>query len=80
VCQQNLLHALEATITAASTPEVEIKTNKLREASAKIDMMRLLFRLAKDNKAISNQAYLDLESHLHEAGRMLGGWLKSLRS
>lgn len=78
VCQQNLLMGLEAVITAASTPDARIKADHLRTASAKLDLMRLLVRLAKDTKCINNQAYLQLESQLHEAGRMLGGWLKSL--
>ena len=73
-----LLTCLELIITAASTPSAPIKIENLRQASAKLDLLRLLIRLAKDCKCISNQAYLAHESQLHEAGRMLGGWLKSL--
>ena len=51
---------------------------KLREASAKIDVLKLLVRLSKDGKALSNGQYLDVESRLHETGKMLGGWIKSL--
>lgn len=77
--QTQLLTALELVISAASTNQLEIKYKYLQSASAKIDLLRLLIRLAKDCKCLSNQAYLELESQLHEAGRMLGGWLKSIK-
>ena len=78
-CQTNLLDVLEAVVTAAGTPSIDIKLERLQTASAKLDIMRLLVRLAKDCKCISNQSYLELESKLHEAGRMLGGWLRSIK-
>lgn len=77
-CQQHLLTLLEAVIVAASSSQKETKAAQLQIASAKLDLLRLLVRLAKDNKCLSNQAYLKVESQLHEVGRMLGGWRKSL--
>lgn len=76
--QTHLTSAIEAVVTAASTSEPGVKKDQLRIASAKLDLLRLLTRLAKDTKCVSNPAYLELESQLHESGRMLGGWLKSL--
>ncbi len=64
---------------AANSSEAEFKVQQLRRASAKLDLLRLLIRLSKDCKCLTNQAYQELESQLHEAGRMLGGWLKSLQ-
>jgi hypothetical protein len=78
-CQDYLLALIEAVITAAGTSEPAIKRDQLQTASAKLDLLRLLFRLAKDCKCLANKDYLSLESSLHEAGRMLGGWRKSLR-
>ena len=79
VVQTQLLNSLEGVITAASTNQAEIKVKYLQMVSAKIDLLRLLIRLAKDCRCMSNKDYLDLESNLHEIGRMLGGWIKSLR-
>jgi len=76
--QQQLLDAIEAVIIAASSSDTATKTKYLRVASAKLDLLRLFTRLAKDCKCLDNKSYLQLESQLHEAGRMLGGWLKSL--
>jgi four helix bundle protein len=77
-CEQQILTAIEAVMTAAAISNKETKLQWLRKASAKLDLLRLLIRLSKDCECLSNQAYLQLESELHEAGKMLGGWIKSL--
>lgn len=69
---------MEAIVSATAARQPGIKAEYLRTASAKLDLLRMLFRLAKDCKCLDNKAYLELESQLHEAGRMLGGWIKSL--
>ena len=73
-----LLDATELLISAASTSNVEDKMTNLQLASAKVDLTKLLVRLSKDTKSISNTQYLQAESRLIDAGKMLGGWLKSL--
>lgn len=77
-CEQQLLAAIEAIVAAAAISNKETKLSLLRKASAKLDLLRLLIRLSKDCECLSNQAYLQLESQLHEIGKMLGGWIKSL--
>jgi len=77
--QSQLLAALEGVISAASVSQPEVKNRYLRAVSAQIDLLRLLIRLAKDCRCISNQSYLELESQLHEIGRMLGGWLRFIK-
>lgn len=78
VIQTELLAMMEAVVTVAAASDVEVKKEHLRVASAKLDLLRLQIRLAKDCKCLTNPVYLGLESQLHEIGRMLGGWLKSL--
>lgn len=73
-----LLDVVELLIGSAATSEASIKAVNLHTASAKIDLIKLLVRLAKDTKCISNDQYLQVESRLIDAGKMLGGWLKSL--
>ena len=77
-CSKQLLCVLETIFVAAALLNGAEKTTRLREASGKIDTLKLLVRLAKDCKCISNSQYLDMESRLHEAGKMLGGWIKSM--
>jgi hypothetical protein len=69
---------MEVVIAAAATSEPQVKLKYLRVASSKLDLLRMLIRLAKDCQCLDNKAYLGLESQLHEIGRMLGGWLKTL--
>ena len=46
--------------------------------SADLDMLRVFLRLAFDVK-ILDQKYVAIQQALDEIGRMLGGWLKSVR-
>ncbi len=78
VMQTELLDLMEAVVTAANTAKPETKKERLSVASTKLDLLRLMVRLSKDCKCVDNKTYLALESQLHEIGRMLGGWLKSL--
>lgn len=76
--QTELLSLIETIITAATLSDQQQKRTQLTIASAKLDVLRLLIRLAKDCKCLTNEAYLDLESQLNDIGKMIGGWLKSL--
>jgi hypothetical protein len=77
-CSRHLLTVLELLLAAASMTNMLEKSTKLKEVSAKFDALKLLIRLAKDCKCITNVQYLKVESQLIDAGKMLGGWMKSL--
>ncbi len=49
----------------------------LQKASAKLDVLKVFIRLAKDTQSLDNRKYLQLEQPLVEIGKMLGGWLKA---
>lgn len=49
------------------------------EASLNIDLLKILIRLCKEVKVLDDKKYLKLQKKLQEIGKMLGGWLKSLR-
>jgi four helix bundle protein len=51
----------------------------LDQAAVKLDLIKLIVRLAQDLKAMPTNKYLFLEEKLQEIGRMLGGWIKSLK-
>lgn len=61
----------------ASRKKGQNKVLLLQETSAKLDVLKILIRLAKDIQALDNKKYLQLEQLLQEVGRMLGGWLKA---
>jgi hypothetical protein len=52
------------------------KAETLREASGRLDALRITLRLGKHLGFVSNGGYADLAKGAEEVGRMLGGWLK----
>ncbi len=55
------------------------KKEKLILASNKLDLIKILIRLAYDIKAIDQKGYITLEEMLQEIGKMLGGWIRSIK-
>ena len=71
------LDFLECLIYASRT-ERKNKFNHLETAAMKLDLLKLLLRLAEDTKSIPTKRYLSLSKKLQEIGKMLGGWIRSL--
>lgn len=51
----------------------------LEAASAKLNLLRLIIRLMKDSGTLQSKQYIRLQEIIDEVGRMLGGWLRSIR-
>ena len=77
-CGTTLLKLLEYTLGASGAKDKTLKIKFLTEASIKLDLLKLLVRLAKDCGCLQNKSYLELQSKLHIIGKMLGGWIKSI--
>lgn len=56
------------------------KTEIMQNVSSKIDLLKILIRLAYDNKDLKTASYLNLQENLQEIGRMAGGWLRYLKN
>ena len=76
--ENNLLEILELLFLANSKRDAG-KLPTLYEVDTKLQMMKMLIRLAYDVKAISQPRYLSLQKDLQEIGKMLGGWIKSIK-
>jgi hypothetical protein len=76
--EEYLLNFLELVLIAVSLDKLR-KVKTLEEASSKLDVLKVLFRLARELKILDNKKYLLLEEKTQRIGRMLGGWLKSLQ-
>lgn len=72
------LDALETLLKTGYLPH-EKRAEYLIRASVQIDMLRLFIRLSFDIKAINQKSYVALQESVDEIGRMLGGWIKSLK-
>lgn len=57
----------------------ETKKAPMEQASVELNLLRILLRLAKDTKVIDLKKYAQIQQSVDEIGRMLGGWIKSLR-
>lgn len=62
-----------------SIPTSDNKTHVLQQISIKLDLLKILLRLSKDNQAITDKRYLELQTILQEIGKMLGGWIRSTK-
>ena len=72
------LDILQGFLRAGYLPQ-ESRAEALISTSVLVDTLRLLIRLSSDVKAISQKQYLLLQQSIDEIGRMLGGWLKSIK-
>jgi hypothetical protein len=66
------------TIFLASRLTAAEKKEPLLQANSQLDLLKLLIRLSQELKAIDEKKYIVLEGFLQEAGKMLGGWIRSL--
>lgn len=48
--------------------------------SIDLNLFRVFIRLMKDTKAIDNKKYTVVQGKVDEIGRMLGGWIRSLKN
>ena len=46
--------------------------------SHRLDLLKVLMRLAKETRAIDAKQYLMIQTLLQEIGKMTGGWIKSV--
>jgi hypothetical protein len=58
------------------------KTEKLiclKQASVKLDLVKFFLQIAWEVKSLDNKKYISLSEKMNEIGKMLGGWIKSLK-
>ncbi len=60
-------------------PISSTKLETLQTMSVKMDLLKVLLRLAKDTDSLSSGRYLALQEMLQEIGKMLGGWIRTAK-
>lgn len=73
-----ILQIIESLFQAGYSREAN-KATLLEQTSTKLNMLRFFIRLMKDTKTLNSKQYLALQGMIDEIGRMLGGWLRSIR-
>ncbi|MBU2539633.1 diversity-generating retroelement protein Avd [Patescibacteria group bacterium] len=72
------LEVIEEIIKASSSDKTE-KLIFLKTGSAKLDLLKFFLQIVWEIKSLDNKKYINLSEKLNEIGKMLGGWLKSLK-
>jgi len=75
--QTTTLGLLKGLLLTNSLPK-GLRKQQLLPLSAKLDLLKLLVRLAYETKCLNMTKYLTLQEQLQEIGKMLGGWIRSL--
>lgn len=76
--ENTLLLVLKGLMRVGYLPQ-ESRFPQLVNVSAEVDMLRVFLRLSFEVKALDQKKYIALQENLDEIGRMLGGWMKSLK-
>ena len=76
--ENSTLDILEGLLKTGYLPQ-EKRADHLLQVSARVDVLRVFLRLSFDVKAINQKKYIALQAITDEIGRMLGGWIKSLK-
>ncbi|MBF8262705.1 MAG: hypothetical protein HW387_370 [Parachlamydiales bacterium] len=76
-CENTTLALLEALIET-SHRKGEDRVQSLFIISNKLDLLKVLVRLAKDTRIIGDPQYIEIQKNIQEIGKMIGGWIKSV--
>lgn len=77
-CENLILNILEKLLIANNLSK-DKKLPELENMSIDLNFLRVFLRLAKEIKSIDNAKYVSIEKIIDEIGRMLGGWIRSLK-
>jgi hypothetical protein len=74
-----ILEAIELVIIGNGASKFD-KEKILLRANSKIELIKILYRIALNCKMIDGKKYLELEVDLQEAGKQTQGWIKYARN
>jgi hypothetical protein len=72
------LEVIEEIIKASSSDKTE-KIIFLKTASVKLDLLKFFLQISWEIKSLDNKKYINLSEKINEVGKMLGGWIKSIK-
>ena len=75
----SILSLLELIFEANSLPR-PLREAPLVRANAKCELLKLLNRMCFELELIESTQYFQISARLQEIGKMLGGWIKYIRS
>jgi hypothetical protein len=76
-CEDKIMDLIEGLIKASKARR-EYKKTLLYEISLQLDTLKIFIRLMKELAILDIKKYTQIQEYIHEIGKMLGGWIKSL--
>jgi 23S rRNA-intervening sequence protein len=76
-CEGYIIDTLELLLAAGSVAKQD-KKQYILKANVKFDALKVFLRIAKELRLLDGKKYIELQKHIQEIGRMLGGWQRSL--
>lgn len=76
-CENTVLTLLEVLIETSYETEEE-RIHSLYVLSNKLDLLKVLIRLAKETRTVDDKSCLQIQTLIQEIGKMVGGWIKSV--
>lgn len=73
-----VLDVFERLVEARYAADPSEKRRLLQRANLDIEKLRLFFRLLTERKLLADRTFHELLREIGEAGRMVGGWIRSL--
>jgi len=72
------LETIEYIIKASYSDKLE-KLISLKTASTKLDFLKFFLQLSWEIKSLDSKKYISISERLDEIGKMIGGWIKSIK-
>lgn len=72
------LEVIENIVKAGYSDKLE-KQIFLKRGSVKLDLLKFFLQISWEIKSLDNKKYIKISEKLDEVGKMLGGWIKSLK-
>ena len=77
--ENSILDSMEIFVLANQVSKYE-KEKMLAKANAKIELLKILFRISLNCGILEFRQYLAIENKLQEIGKMTQGWIKYTRN
>ena len=77
-CEMYITAILELLLAAGYAARGQ-KLQLLEQASTKLDALKFFIRVARQINILDEKKYITLQTDLQDIGKMLGGWLRSLK-
>ena len=78
--EEIILEILKLSVKTVHISNKEKRISALKEMDANLHLLKIVIRLTKEINILNDQKYINLQKDLQEIGKMIGGWIKYLKT